>query len=207
MPAGYYRSIVQSAQWVRKRTLVNLDEEELCQQVVAAMAQESLTITPDLVRACIIADGGFSSEMSRKDLTFLLLESLRKLGKPAHFTEIAHFLNSSGWRSHKTSEKSVNCRLSEKRHLFANISSGTYGLVEWGLEEIRVFDRHKDGLIGDFIEQFLIERDEPAEAAQIVSYVLARKRCQEGSIYQRLSSDPRFQAVGHGLYGMKKWFA
>ncbi len=158
------------------------------------------------VRACLRAYGGFDEvEATRRGLNMLIAEALRRIGKPAHYSEVTNVLNASGWRSKFTTEKAVHARLTSVRELFVYVGPGTYGLAEWGIEDRRVFDRYKNGYIGDLIEEFLAQRDSPADTAEIVAFVLSRKRCQEFSVLQRLCYDNRFHAFGRARYGLKRW--
>ena len=205
VPFKDYTRVLTAASGVCKTAITNLQGEPLVAAAQECLRADGVLVSDTFVAACLRTDERFSSELTRRDLTFLLMEVLRRIGKPAHFTEITQKLNELGWRPYESGEKSVGCRLNSYRDLFVYVGPGTYGLVEWGLEDKRVFDRFKNGYIGDIIEEYLLERDTPATVAEVTAYVLSRKRCQELSIYQRLTSDHRFHTCDNGKYGLKKW--
>ena len=204
-PTWAYPLVIHKAVRTVKNSLAALSREELCDEVHNQLMAEGKPVDVSIVAACIQADGRFEADLKRTDLNFHLAQILRQMGHPAHFTEIAAKLNASGWRQNLTSERSVGSRLGSERNLFVFVGKGTYGLTEWGSEDKRVFDRFQNGYIGDVIEEFLTERDEPAPTSEIIAFVLARKLCQDYSILQRLSTDDRFHAFERGRYGLKKW--
>lgn len=203
LPSDRYSLALQRANKVVRSSLVALSDDEICKQVHESLEQEGYAISLDTVVACIRASGRFLAGYQPRDLTYHLVETLKSIGHPAHFTEITARLNASGWRRNPTSTNSVGSRLGSERELFVYVDKGTYGLAEWGSEDKRVFDRRKNGLIGDIIEELLTERDEPVDTSEIIEAVLSRKRCQEFSVLQRLSMDDRFHAFGRGKYGLK----
>lgn len=206
-PKSTYPVVIDSAVKIVKKSLTALSPDELIQQVHDKLMAGGHMVDISMVAACLRADGRFSSDFGRRDLNFHLVQILRQIGHPAHFTDITAKMNGSGWRHNPTSEKSVGTRLAGERDLFVYVGIGTYGLAEWGSEDKRVFERSKKGHIRDIIKEFLTERDEPADTSEIIAFVLSRKRCQEFSVLQRLSNDDMFHAFGRGRYGLKKWMA
>ena len=204
-PASDYPLVINRTAKMVKSSIVALSTEEMSRHVHDLLTTEDHPVEFAVVAACIRADGRFTADLQRKDLNFHLVQILRQIGYPTHFTEIAAKLNASGWRPNLTTEKSVATRLAGERDLFVYVAAGTYGLAEWGSEDKRVFDRGKNGQIKDIIEEFLTERDAPAHISEIVAFVLSRKRCQDFSVLQRLSNDDRFHAFERGKYGLRKW--
>jgi hypothetical protein len=203
-PAEYCR-VIERARSIWRSTRVRLNEDDLVDRTLNGGGGGGDDWDERFVRACIRADGRFADARAGRDLNFLLLETLRATGRPAHYSEIADRLNASGWRTRPTAPKSVHGRLASVHHLFVYVDRGTYGLTEWGLEDKRVFDRCRNALIGDIIEDYLVWRDTPAGATEIVAHVLACKRCHDYSVRMSLSRDARFCVFARGRYGLKRW--
>ncbi len=140
-------------------------------------------------------------------MTLLLEQALRQIGRPAHFREITEALNALTIPLGAFDEKKVKARLDRVREVFVYFDKGTYALAEWGVTDRRVYARSEGGCIGDHIEEFLANRDQPADVGEVLDYVLCRKPCRELSIMQRLSADERFYPFGEGKYGLKRWVA
>jgi hypothetical protein len=177
---------------------------------MVALSEAGCAPAWNFVRACLRADGSFLDEERRtqelyRNLNSVIVDALRHLGRPAHFTEVAATLNELGLRRTPVSSHSVHGRLVGARDLFVYTGPGTYALAEWGMDDRREYDRSPDILIGDLCEQFLEEWGEPAARSEIVAYVLSRKRCREFSIVQRLFYDERFCEFTKGSYGLRKW--
>ena len=63
-----------------------------------------------------------------------VLTGLRRLGKPAHFSEIARQVNSQLDSSHDMAERAVHAALgANEPRVFRRVGLGTFGLAEWGL--------------------------------------------------------------------------
>ena len=62
------------------------------------------------------------------------LTALRRLGKPAHFTEIARQVNRQLDSGHSMTERAVHATLgTHEPRVFRRVGLGTFGLAEWGL--------------------------------------------------------------------------
>ena len=63
-----------------------------------------------------------------------VLTGLRRLGQPAHFSEIAAQVNSQLDAGHGMTERAVHAALAAKEpRVFRRVGLGTFGLAEWGL--------------------------------------------------------------------------
>jgi hypothetical protein len=176
-----------------------------------AMREAESAAEEGFVLACLRADGRFDPEQfesarANLNLEEALVETLNHLGAPAHYTHLTDKLNQLGIWKRDTTTRSVHGRLGAYPELFVCIDRGTYGLASWGLEEQRR-TRDLSVLIADAAAEFLEERDEPTPEDDIVAYVMARKKCRDFSIRQRLFYDKRFHRFGPKMYGLKKWVA
>jgi len=199
-----HQAMVSTARGLLWRSPATLTDEELVERVCAELLPKP---APDLVRACLQAEGGIlgPDRAVRRQLNPLLVEVLRQLNRPAHFSEVARLLNEGGEWPRPISAHTVQARLTAHRELFVYDRPGTYGLAEWGLEDQRRYDRRKHGFIHDLAAEFLDGRGAPAPEAEIIGHVLAHKRCKAVSVQQRLRLDPRFRQVTRGVYGLAAW--
>ena len=205
-----FDDVIETARklWVERESPIQ--SSEWLGQVMGALQENNIHLNSGYVLACLRADGRF--DPARFDvvqklptLKVALVETLQCMGAPAHFTDICARLNEFGFLGKATSERLVCAALGRYPDLFVCIGKGTYGLTSWGLAGQRI-TRDRSLLIADIIEDFLEERDAPTKQAEIVDYVMQRKKCRDFSVSQRLANDPKFRRTAPGVYGLSKWY-
>ena len=208
-PFRSYQSIIAAAREVvtknsREWSITDLAEEVVRRVFLTMDNQETHGGLPsrEFVAACLVATGGFEKGFSSPP-EVALVRLLREMGSPRHFTELADRLNEKGWRARPVSQKYVHNHLLSRRDLFVYVSAGTYGLLEWGMEDRRVGRGGEP--IGDLMVEFLEGRGVPASKEEITAHVLTRKNCRGGSVAQRLLYDERFHQFDKNKFGLSKW--
>lgn len=208
-PFRSYQSIIAAAREVvtknsREWSITDLAEEVVRRVFLTMDNQETHGGLPsrEFVAACLVATGGFEKGFSSPP-EVALVRLLREMGSPRHFTELADRLNEKGWRARPVSQKYIHNHLLSRRDLFVYVSAGTYGLLEWGMEDRRVGRGGEP--IGDLMVEFLEGRGVPASKEEITAHVLTRKNCRGGSVAQRLLYDERFHQFDKNKYGLSKW--
>ena len=174
--------------------------------------QGNKRLTVDFIVACLRAEGlpdliqplypRRSDSCSKLILT--LVQVLKLLGSPRHYKDITtHFNESQLWKAPVTIHY-IHKQLVSERDLFVRVSSGTYGLAEWGLED-QGRGGHVGQPIGDLIVEFLLRGGVPASKEEITTFVLSRKNCRGASVVQKLLYDERFHRFDQNKYGLSQW--
>jgi hypothetical protein len=208
-PHHLFRAIIDLAKEIARSRPEEIALPDLAAEVMRTgygPSDEAVSVanppTQEFVRACLEASGELSQGVPML-LETAMIRLLRELGGPRHFTELADRLNAKGWRKRPTAAKYIHSQLLCRRELFVYVSAGTYGLAEWGLEDVRI--GRGGAPLGDLIVAFLEARGVPASQEEIVAHVRTRKNCREGSIVQRLYYDDRFCQTTKNWYGLSKW--
>ena len=210
VPWRHFDTILSSARSLWRRCSDHIHGDFFVPRLIEELFEGGVVVDERFVRACLRVDSRLLEDVPRakefdRGLNALIADALRQIGRPAHFSEIASHMVAQGSRRRPVSARSVHGRLTAHHELFVYVERGTYGLAEWGIEDQRDWDRHRDITIADLIEEFLSERDAPATAGEVVEYVLTRKQRREISIRLCLSRDPRFHHFAVGSWGLKKW--
>ncbi|MEI8131490.1 MAG: sigma factor-like helix-turn-helix DNA-binding protein [Leptolinea sp.] len=135
--------------------------------------------------------GNWTIQAEKDTVSRRVLATLRKIGSPAHFSEIAALYNEL-YPDRPLSEHNVHAKLG--RNEFVRVGRGTYGLAEWGL--------HNDGNIPNAIRRILITHNRPMSVAEISEEVLRTWRVSYASIVVAANSDARFSKTKEGLIGL-----
>lgn len=207
--ASAFSIIVDSAWTLWKGDEARFDTaDDAFAEAVADRLQEYELL---LVAACIRADERFEGDNpyyrgKRRGLNQFIVEALREIGGPAHFTDVAETVNSLPDVEREYPTNSVHNKLCDHRALFVYVRPGTYGLTEWGMDDERWSERGRGFLmIPDLAIQYLEEKGRPMPKDDIVAYVTTRKRCRPTSVEQRLYYDCRFRQFERGMYGLATW--
>ena len=205
----FYQTIINAAREIMITTyrdwsisdLAGAVSEQILKSTGSSIAKNKLP-SREFVASCLMATGGFEKKAFAPP-EVALVRLLREMGGPQHFTELADRLNEKGWRERPTSAKCVHNHLLSRRDLFVYISAGTYGLIEWGMEDRRV-ERGGES-IGDLIVEFLLRHGVPASKEEITTFVLSRKNCRGTSVVQKLLYDELFHCFDQNKYGLSQW--
>ncbi len=162
----------------------------------------------DLIRACLQAipdfvnvEGDFwGLESWERHIGDDLVMILRRLGRSAHFTELAKELNGRLPDDTRKSERNVLAHLQRMTNLFVRTGPGTFGLRE---SHSDLPDRPTKYV--DLIEQVLQEAGHPLQIDEVFSLVNERREAKRSSIQMYLGMDPRFTKTGPAQYGLATW--
>lgn len=144
-------------------------------------------------------DGHFGLEIWSRRYQDDIILALRKLGRPAHYSEIAAAINATLPKEQQVTPRTVHIRLMQNPDLFVWVGrKGMYGLREWGLEQAPSYE---EALI-----QILEQTGYPLTFQEILTRLSAlRPYYEENSVNIVLSTNKRFRSFRDGTYGLAEW--
>lgn len=116
--------------------------------------------------------------------------ALRKIGKPAHFNEIAE-MNNLLFPNKPASGHLIHAAML-RYDIFVRVGRGTYGLQEWGL--------HNDGNLANAVRRVLHASSKPLHQNEIISEVLKTWQVSENSVVMAMYQDARFENIGEATW-------
>jgi len=128
-----------------------------------------------------------------------IILALRRLGQPAHYSEIAQAINATLPDERHITPRAVHIRLMQNRQLFVWVGRrGTYGLREWGLERALTYE--------ETLVQILEQAGHPLTFQEILAQVPAfHPYYDEDSIVLTLGTNERFRSFRDDTYGLAEW--
>ncbi len=123
-----------------------------------------------------------------KDFAYLIL---RKAGKPMHFREVAHTINTT---FNKKAHVATCHNELIKDSRFVLVGRGMYGLAEWG---------RAGGVVRDVINKVLTEAGEPLGREDIVSRVMTMRDVKANTVIVNLQNPKYFEKVAGSKYIIK----
>jgi hypothetical protein len=125
--------------------------------------------------------------------------TIRLIGHPAHFTEIAQKIGLYFPGVRAANEKVVHHALVRHPKEFVRVKHGTYGLAAWGLARAPYI---KDRLI-----ELLSESSYPLRYWHLSQKVLEVCNCKEASVRMTLDLNPKvFKQFEGDQYGLQKHY-
>jgi hypothetical protein len=138
-------------------------------------------------------------EFGRRDAISLAGATLRLLGRPAHFREIAEKASVLFRDVGPVNERTIHNALICNQEKFVWVKSGTYGLAAWGLK--------KPPFIKDRLVELLGESRYPLPLWHLKEKVLEVCNCKEESIRMTLDLNPKlFKKFEGDQYGLRKHY-
>lgn len=117
--------------------------------------------------------------------------TLKKAGRPMHFTEIADEINKNAFDGKIAYAPTVHNELIlDKKYVL--VGRGIYALSEWGYEP---------GNVADVIESILKE-DGPLTKEQIIDKVLAKRNVKKSTVYLSLMNNKRIKKSDKSRYSV-----
>ena len=158
------------------------------------------------VEACLRADPNI--EISADGLCALvswgstrldeIVLAMRRMGHPAHFTEIARAANELLPPDKQLSPQyTYNILLSND--LFVRVGRGVFGLTEWGLPS--------DSCLADAAYRVLSEANKPLHIDVLTDKVLETWQARRTSVLIAVENDDRFCKVGRQTYWLRERIA
>lgn len=126
----------------------------------------------------------------------LAITVLREAKTSLHWREIADRAERLGHRRN-FSASSIRNAIGASPDLFARIDSGTYGLVEWGLQTVEDYD--------DIIARILHGTGHALSFGEIYQGVDTARPIMKESLQMFLDMNPRFYRSLDGQYGLRSW--
>ncbi len=123
-----------------------------------------------------------------KDFAYLIL---RKAGKPMHFREVAHTINTT---FNKKAHVATCHNELIKDSRFVLVGRGMYGLAEWG---------RAGGVVRDVINKVLTEAGEPLGREDIVNRVMTMRDVKANTVIVNLQNPKYFEKVAGNKYIIK----
>ena len=120
-----------------------------------------------------------------KDFAYLIL---RKAGKPMHFREVAHTINTT---FNKKAHVATCHNELIKDSRFVLVGRGMYGLAEWG---------RAGGVVRDVINKVITEAAEPLSRDEIVQRVMAMRDVKANTVIVNLQNPKYFEKVAGNKY-------
>lgn len=115
--------------------------------------------------------------------------TLKKAGRPMHFTEIAEEINKNAFDGKIAYAPTVHNELIlDSKYVL--VGRGIYALSEWG---------YKPGNVADVVEEILKE-DGPLSKEQIIEKVLARRNVKKSTVYLSLMNNKKIRKNDRGKY-------
>ena len=127
---------------------------------------------------------------------------LRKLNRPAHFTEITELTNRRLRTAQPAHSRAVHGTLGRLESLFVRTGPGTFALREL-YPELPV----QPTKFIDLIEKILQEANRPLTSDEIFELVNKQREAKRTSIVMYLSMHERFTYFGKNTYGLRSWQA
>jgi RNA polymerase sigma factor (sigma-70 family) len=128
-----------------------------------------------------------------------IIVALRRLGQPAHYSEIAQAINEKLPPERHITPRAVHIRLMQNPDLFVWVGlRGTYGLREWGVERALTYE--------EALTQIFEEADHPLTYQQILARMLkVRPYYEEASLVLTLGTSGQFRSFPGDTYGLAEW--
>jgi len=128
-----------------------------------------------------------------------IIAALRRLGRPAHYSEIAEAINAALPKEQHITPRAVHIRLMQNPDLFVWVGRrGTYGLREWGLDKALSYE--------EALAQLLEQAGYPLTFQEILARLPAlRPYYDESSVAIVLGTNNRFRSFRDGTYGLAEW--
>jgi len=128
-----------------------------------------------------------------------IIQALRELGEPAHYSKIAKTINVGLPPEQHITDRTVRNRLVQHPELFVWVRlRGTYGLTEWDLEQALSYE--------DTLVQILQQASHPLTFQQILAEIPAfRPYYEESSLLLTLGTNERFRSFPGDTYGLAEW--
>ncbi len=128
-----------------------------------------------------------------------IILALRRLGQPAHYSEIAKSINEGLLLERHITPRAVHIRLMQNPDLFVWVGlRGTYGLKEWGVERALTYE--------ESLMQVFEEAARPLTYQQILAQMPKfRPYYEEASLVLTLGTSERFRSFPGDTYGLAEW--
>lgn len=128
-----------------------------------------------------------------------IVQALRQIGEPAHYTVIAEKANAMLEPEMRTSARNIHEMLCRRKDLFVWMRvRGIFGLKEWGLEQPPSYE--------EALVKILESTGRPLTLEEILArFPDVRPHYNENSVSMTLMINDRFRDCPDGTYGLSSW--
>jgi hypothetical protein len=126
-----------------------------------------------------------------------IIAALRRLERPAHFTEIAASYRQLNPDDLERTDNTVHAFICRFPEVFVLVGLGTFALAEWGYDPA-IRD------VASVVREVLLKAGRPLHRDEVVRLVGERYRWKANSIIAALATDKYIQAFGNALFGLKQ---
>jgi len=166
-------------------TMLEATDEDI-DKILESYLRASRKIKQDIFDNWGLISWGIVKPKKINDKIFL---SLKKAGRPMHFTEIASSINENAFDGKIAYAPTVHNELSlDPKYVL--VGRGIYALAEWG---------YKPGNVSDVIEEVLKEEG-PLAKDQLIDKVLAKRNVKRSTVYLSLMNHPKIKKNDKGKY-------
>lgn len=145
--------------------------------------------------ARIRRQGGVSIASGGSKLLPRLIATLRDLGHPAHFSEIAARYRALFADEADRTDNSVHAAFDRFPETFVLVGHGMFALAEDGYDPALCN-------VASVVEHVLGEADRPLHRNEVVARASERYRWKENSLTAAFGTDPRIKPFGNGYFGL-----
>jgi hypothetical protein len=129
--------------------------------------------------------------------TGVIIQALRQIGRPAHYTEITEEVNRLLPEEIEAYPHNIHAHMQRLPDIFVWVGRGTYGLAEAGLERSEFY--------ADIIERIFRECGHPLSIQETLSRLCDVRDCKESTVMMLLTLNPRFRTFPGDVYGLAEW--
>lgn len=166
-------------------TMLEATEEDV-DKILESYLRASRKIKQDIFDNWGLISWGIVKPKKINDKIYL---TLKKAGRPMHFTEIASSINDNAFDGKIAYAPTVHNELIlDSKYVL--VGRGIYALAEWG---------YKPGNVVDVIEEVLKENG-PLAKDQIIDKVLAKRNVKRSTVYLSLMNHPLVKKNSKGKY-------
>ena len=168
-------------------TMLEADETDV-NKILESYLRASRKIRQDIFNNWGLISWGIVKPKKINDKIYL---TLKKSGRPMHFTEIADSINTNAFDGKVAYAPTVHNELilDDK---YVLVGRGIYALKEWG---------YKPGNVADVIEEILKDNG-PLTKDEIIDKVLERRNVKRSTVYLSLMNHKKIKKNEKGKYGI-----
>lgn len=147
-------------------------------------------------KVCFDKDGNCGLSCWENQRLNTIIQTMREIGEPVHYTDIAKKTNMELGSVNNTSARNIHAQLQRNTDIFVRVGHGIYGLSEWGL--------HDDGSIANAAYRVLSDAGRPLHCDIITEQVLETWQVNPRSVLAALQREDRFVNIGQGVYWLRE---
>lgn len=184
------------------QALHGISHDDLIAEALASGGESVIAAGRDFVAAVLrtMPDVALRGEIyqpaRRGALQARVVQALRSLGRPAHFTEIAAKYRELFSEDAERTDNSIHAFFDRFPETFVLVGSGIFALTEWGYDP-------RINSVPTLVEHILKQSRRPLHVDEVIEQAIKRYLWKTNSISAQLSTNPRICPFGNGFFGLK----